>query len=119
MSVSFVVVAVFTIRVNAFRCQVRDLFLLQTGFAKYRSLYVAPGYILAFSASTLTHWCSYKNGIPEKLAGFFRAFNMCFFTLHSFEMEDLLPYQVDFFLPFFVHAGMSVQICSRVRGSLR
>lgn len=48
----------------------------------------------------------------------FSGYLICISSLYSFEMEDLLPYQVDFFLPFFVHTGMSVQICSRVRGSL-
>lgn len=81
MSVSFSIIAVFTIRVNAFRCKVRDLFLLQTEFEKCRSLYMGPGYILAFSASTLTHWCSCKIEIPEQSAGFFRVFNMYFFTV--------------------------------------
>lgn len=37
-------------------------------------------------------------------------FNICFFTMCSYKMEDILLQRVDL-LPFFVHPGMSVQVC--------
>lgn len=55
---------------NAFRFEAGDLFLLQTEFEKYRSIHMGLGCLLAFSANTVTHLCSCKNGISENFAGF-------------------------------------------------
>lgn len=80
-----------------FRFEAGNLFLLQTEFEKYRSIYMGRGYLLAFSANTVTHLYSCKNRISENFAGFSKIFNMCFFTIYSCEAGDLLPYQVEFF----------------------
>lgn len=88
---------IFTTGVNAFRFEAGDLFLLQTEFEKYGSIYMGLGYLLAFSVNTVTHLCSCKNRISENFAGFSRIFNMYFFTIYSYEAGDLLPYQVEFF----------------------
>lgn len=61
---------------NAFRFEASDLFLLQTEFEKYTSIFMSLGYLLAFSASIVTHSCSSKNGVSENFAGFSRIFNV-------------------------------------------
>lgn len=91
-SLLLLLVLIFTTGVNAFRFEVGDLFLLQIEFGKYRSVYVSLGYLLAFSANIVTHFCSCKNRTPEHFAGFSRLFSICFFSIYSYEVGDLLPY---------------------------
>lgn len=94
----------FTTEVNALRFEAGDLFLLQTEFEKYRSMYMGLGYLLAFSANIATHLCSCKTRVSENFAGFFKIVNMCFFTVYSYEERYLLPCQVEFFSYFpFAH----------------
>lgn len=102
---------IFTTGANAFRFEASNLFLPQSEFEKYRSIYVGLEYLLAFSVNVVTHLCSCKNRISENFAGFSRIFNMCFFTVYSCEAGDLLPYQAEFFsyflcTPWNVGAGL-------------
>lgn len=104
MSVSLFI---FTTGVNALRFEAGDLFLLQTEFEKYSSMYMGLGCLLAFSTNIVTHLCSCKTRISDNFAGFSEIVNMCFFTIYSYEERYLLPCQVEIgFLTFLVHTGM-------------
>lgn len=74
---------IFTTGANAFRFEASNLFLPQSEFEKYRSIYVGLEYLLAFSVNVVTHLCSCKNRISENFAGFSRIFNM---FLHSLQL---------------------------------